>query len=58
MFKWREEKEKGFRDWHTLDPEKTKGGKQDAFCLEVARLTVKQKATLNLCVAFLRAPHH
>ncbi len=36
----------------TGSTEKTIGGKQDAVCLEVARLTVKQKATLNICVAF------
>lgn len=30
------------------------GNRQGAFCLEVTGLAVKQKETLNICIAFLK----
>lgn len=38
---------------YTGSTEKRTGRKQGALCLDVTRLTVKQKATLNICVGLL-----
>lgn len=51
MFKWRAGKERTRRDNGSM--EKFLCRKQDVFCLDEARLKVKQKETFNICTAFL-----